>query len=351
MNERGQPILEEQWASRRVLRGEVMSGQRATDMQMHTLDGRDVWVNMSGAPIRAIDGEITGAVLISRDVTARRALERQVAEQAAVAERTRLAHELHDTVTQEIYSAGLLADSITRNWHEHRADAEAALAQLPGVIRGALAGLRVLLLELRPTALDDLPLAALLRQLAEAMSIRAQVPIAVRLNGDTGRKAASDVGDDADGAEPVLPPAIKEVFYRVAQEALMNAAKYAKARTISVQLRTRSARKGKGEGTSMRSKGTQATWRRIELEIADDGQGFDPNAIPAGHFGLAIMRERAHAVGATVQVRSQSGQGTSIVAAWHSGRGNGGGSERGSGRAPQAARRSGAIHQKEAPHG
>jgi signal transduction histidine kinase len=252
-------------------------------------------------------------VLITRDVTARRALERQVAEQAAAAERTRLAHELHDTVTQDIYSAGLLAESVMRNWQAHRTDAEAALMQLPGVIRGALAGLRVLLLELRPATLEQIPLSALLRQLAEAMSTRAKVPIAVRLHG----KGASDGVDDA---EPALPPAVKMVFYRVAQEALMNAAKYAKARAISVQLRTRGA--GKGRGTSIRGNGTQGTWSTIELEIADDGRGFDPSAVLAGHFGLAIMRERAHAVGATVQVRSQPGQGTQIVAAWRSGRGN-----------------------------
>jgi len=276
----------------------VISGQRAQDMQVHTLGGRDIWVNTTGAPIRAANGQITGVVLISRDVTARRALEQQVAEQAAASERARLAHELHDTVTQDIFSAGLLADSITRNWPEHRAEAEAALALLPGVIQGALAGLRVLLVELRPTTVDQLPLSVLLRQLGEAMSSRAKVPIAVRihLTGDNGGTKA---------VEPQLPEPVKVVFYRVAQEALMNATKYAKARTIGMHLRM------SGGGT-------------IALEIADDGQGFDPNAVSAGHFGLAIMRERTHAVGATLQVRSQPGQGTRVVVAWQSRTGQGG---------------------------
>jgi nitrate/nitrite-specific signal transduction histidine kinase len=80
----------------------------------------------------------------------------------------------------------------------------------------------------------------------------------------------------------------------------------------------------------------------FELEIADDGQGFDPSAIPAGHFGLAMMRERAQAVGATLQVRSQLGRGTRIVVAWRSGRSaEAGGSQR-----QQAAR----PHHEEAPH-
>jgi PAS domain S-box-containing protein len=298
LDEQDQPLTAEQWPLWRVLRGEILAGASAMEARARTVDGRELWISTTGAPIHTPDGQVTGAVLIARDVTARRALERQVAEQAAAAERTRLAHELHDTVTQDIYSAGLLADSITRNWPEHRAEAEEALAQLPRVIRGALAGLRVLLLELRPTTLDQIPLAALLRQLGEAMSTRAKVPIAVRIqvNGGDGVNKA---------AEPPLPPAVKLVFYRVAQEALMNAAKYANAHAICVQLWIR----GRG-----RDKGT------IELEIADDGQGFDPCAISAGHFGLAIMRERAQAVGATVQVRSQPGQGTQIVATWRSGR-------------------------------
>jgi signal transduction histidine kinase len=219
-----------------VLRGELLAGNRAVEAGMRTVEGHEVWISTTGAPMRAPDGHSSGVVLVTRDVTARRALERQVAEQAAAAERARLAHELHDTLTQEIYSAGLLANSITRNWYEHRADAEAALAQLPGLIQGALAGLRVLLLELRPTALEQRPLSALLRQLAEAMSTRAKVPIAVHLwlsgcsgSADAERDVAAEGADAApvEVAEPALPMAVKEVFYRVAQEALMNAAKYA----------------------------------------------------------------------------------------------------------------------------
>jgi signal transduction histidine kinase len=349
-DEQGQLIPLEQWPQWRVLRGEILAGASAVEGRLQTLDGRERWISTTGALIRASDEQASGVVLITRDVTARRTLERQAAEQAAeqaaAAERTRLAHELHDTVTQEIYSAGLLADSITRNWPEHRADAEAALAQLPGLIRSALAGLRVLLLELRPTTLDDLPLAALLHQLAEAMSTRAQVPIAVLLNVGHG---ASNGAETTEETEPPLPPEVKEVFYRVAQEALMNAAKYARARTISVQVRTRirgqSAGRGKSTGTSRSDMGTatQGARRTVELAIVDDGQGFDPSAIASGHFGLAIMRERAHAVGATVQIRSQPGHGTQIVAAWPNGHSTG----RSTGRALQAA----ALHKKVAPHG
>jgi PAS domain S-box-containing protein len=219
-------------------------------------------------------------------------LQAHIAQEAAAAERNRLARELHDTVTQEIFSASLLAETLPKVWeHWPRAETEQALEHLHGMNSSALAGLRALLLELRPAALEQLSLAQALRQLGAAMSARAGLPIAVT-------HQSSGI---LEGAEPPLPAAVKVAFYRVAQEALMNAAKYAQARAIHVRLRT------KGHS-------------RTELEIADDGRGFDPGAIPAGHFGLAMMRERAHGLGADLQVRSTPGQGTRVIVAWQSSR-------------------------------
>jgi two-component system nitrate/nitrite sensor histidine kinase NarX len=210
---------------------------------------------------------------------------------AAAAERNRLAQELHDTVKQDLVSASLIAQSLPMVWQTHRARAEAALQQLHSITQSAYAGLQVLLLELRPAALEQFPLAETLRQLGAAMSTRAGVPVVV------------DVEGAAAMLDPLLPAAVKIACYRVAQEALMNAARYARAHAIRVRLRTT------GTGGA----------RRLELEIADDGQGFDPQAIPAGHLGLAIMRERAQGVGANVQVRSHTGQGTVVILTWRGG--------------------------------
>jgi two-component system nitrate/nitrite sensor histidine kinase NarX len=211
-------------------------------------------------------------------------LQAHIAQEAIEAERSRLARELHDTVTQEIFSASLLAEGLPRIWETHRSQAEGALGQLHPLLRSAQAGLRALLLELRPGALEQAPLAEALEKLAAAMSVRAGGPVRV------------DIADDA-RAQLLLPAAVKVVFYRVAQEALMNAIKHAQAQTFTLRLRTQ--RQG-----------------QIELEVADDGLGFDPSAIPAGHFGLAMMRERARAVGATVQIRSQVGHGTQVSLTW-----------------------------------
>src|SRR5260370_22546552 len=198
-------------------------------------------------------------------------LQHHIERDAIDAERNWLARELHDTVTQEIFSASLLAQSIPRLWEPHPSAAEHALEELHKLTRGALAGLRMLLFELRPVTLEQVPLPDLLRQLGEVMSTRAGMPVAVRVEG-------------ADAL--LLPTAVKLALYRVAQEALSNAARHARAHAISVHLRQR--RTG-----------------RIVLEVENDGSGFDPVHVSAVHFGLAMMRERAQGIGATLRVTSR----------------------------------------------
>ncbi|HZC79009.1 MAG TPA: histidine kinase, partial [Ktedonobacterales bacterium] len=209
-------------------------------------------------------------------------LQQHIERDAIDAERNWLARELHDTVTQEIFSASLLAQSIPRLWEPHQSAAEHALEELHKLTRGALAGLRMLLFELRPVTLEQVPLPDLLRQLGEVMTTRAGAPVAVCIEG-------------ADAL--LLPTAVKPALYRVAQEALANAARHARAHAISVQLCHR--RTG-----------------RIVLAVEDDGSGFDPVRIPVGHFGLAMMRERAQGIGATLHVKSRPGTGTRVIAEW-----------------------------------
>jgi len=204
-------------------------------------------------------------------------------ERAAIeTERNRLARELHDTVTQEIFSASLIAEAIPRIWEHHPAEAAQSLQQLHQITRSALAALRALLLELRPAVLEQKPLAELLRQLGDAMTNRSGMAISLT------------IADDC----PPIPSVVKVALYRIAQEALMNAAKHANAHHIVVCLRCAQA----GE--------------TIYLEVKDDGQGFALGAVPAGHYGLGMMRERAQAVGATLRIRSRRGQGTRIIIRW-----------------------------------
>jgi PAS domain S-box-containing protein len=212
-------------------------------------------------------------------------LQNHIERAATEAERNRIARELHDTVTQEIFSASLLAQAIPRIWEQHRAEAERSLHGLYQITRGALAALRALLLELRPSALEQTALAELLRQLGDAMANRAGVPITLTVTDDF----------------PPLPAEVKFALYRIAQEALANAAKHAAAHRITMRL---VGRPGGGA---------------IQLEVRDDGQGFEPGAVPAGHFGIGMMQERARSVGATLRIRSRIGQGTRVLVEWGGG--------------------------------
>jgi two-component system nitrate/nitrite sensor histidine kinase NarX len=102
-----------------------------------------------------------------------------------------------------------------------------------------------------------------------------------------------------------LPSDVKVALYRVAQEALNNVAKHSKANRVMVSLRDVASTE-KGLGTA-----------GAELCILDDGKGFDSTHASPEHFGLAIMRERAEAIGATLDIESRPGQGTKIAVVWH----------------------------------
>ncbi len=207
---------------------------------------------------------------------------RAQAEQSAVAaERSRLARELHDAVTQTLFSASLIAEVLPRLWQRDQAEAFRRLADLRELTRGALAEMRMLLLELRPATLTEVELGDLIRQLGEAMMGRARIPVQVEIEGQ-GR----------------LRPDVQIAFYRIAQETLNNIFKHAAAHAVRVRLINR---------------GDQ-----VELTIEDDGRGFDPSGVAAGHLGLQIMRERAESVGASFDLRSEPGKGTRLDVRWQS---------------------------------
>jgi signal transduction histidine kinase len=198
---------------------------------------------------------------------------------AVTAERNRLARDLHDAVTQTLFSSSMIAEVLPRIWRRDAAEGERRLAELRELTRGALAEMRTLLLELRPAKLIEIDIADLLRQLAEAIAGRARVAASVQLEGD---------------AE--LPVDVKIAFYRIAQEALNNVSKHAQARQALIQLRRQPD--------------------LFELTITDDGSGFVFDRIRPQHLGLGIMRERADAVGATLHIESRPGQGAKITVRW-----------------------------------
>ncbi|MFP4344434.1 MAG: GAF domain-containing protein [Anaerolineales bacterium] len=205
------------------------------------------------------------------------------AEQMAVAaERNRLARDLHDAVTQTLFSASLIAEVLPVLWERNPEEGHRRLQELRELTRGALAEMRTLLLELRPATLVEAEMGELLRQLAEAITGRARLPVDLQVSG---------------GDAP-LPAEVKVAFYRIAQEALNNVVKHAGASQVSI------AYEADGDG------------RGVRLAIRDDGQGFDPAAIPPDHLGVSIMNERAENVGARLNIVSETGEGTEVAVVW-----------------------------------
>lgn len=207
------------------------------------------------------------------------ALRRQVEETATTAERERLARELHDTVSQTLFAASLHADLAPDLWDRNPEDGRRALSELRTLTRSALREMRQLLLELRPAQLVQAELSELLQGLAESFSARREVPVAVHV---------LRVGP--------LPPDVQLAFYRTAQESLQNIVKHARATQVKLSL--------------------APTKHGLVLDVADNGQGFDPGAVGPTHHGLEIMRERTAAIAGKLTIRSSPGKGTELRLEW-----------------------------------
>jgi signal transduction histidine kinase len=143
--------------------------------------------------------------------------------------------------------------------------------------------MRTMLLEMRPETLERVDLKALLTQLADAFIGRVRVPVSLDIQGTC-----------------VLTHEVKLVFYRVAQEVLNNIAKHSGARQVELRLECQPG--------------------RLNMLIKDDGLGFDPTSITPDHLGMAIMRERANSIGASLKIESQVGLGTTVELNWSSAR-------------------------------
>jgi signal transduction histidine kinase len=223
-------------------------------------------------------------------------LRTRMEKSAVAAERSRLARDLHDSVTQVLFSASLIAEVLPTVWERNRVEGEQALAEMRQLTRGALAEMRTLLLELRPAALMEAKLGDLLHQLAEAIIGRARMPVAVTVDDPCP-----------------LPHDVHVALYRIAQEALNNVTKHAEAGKAVVSLRCLPHASGPRPESSEREGVQQA-----ELRITDDGRGFDLDEVTSDHLGVGIMRERAESIGASLTIESQPGRGTRVVVSWRS---------------------------------
>jgi signal transduction histidine kinase len=200
-----------------------------------------------------------------------------------------LARELHDAVTQTLFSASLIAEALPQLWEEDPDEGRQLLLEMRQLSRGALAEMRTLLLELRPASLVEANLGDLLYQLGEAVTGRLGVPVDVHVEGESR-----------------LPPDVQVALYRIAQEALNNTVKHAQATAVSVDLCCVTSVGGVD----------RIGYQEVELSVGDNGRGFDPDVVPPERLGLGIIRERAQAIEAKLQIESQPRRGTRIRAQW-----------------------------------
>lgn len=196
----------------------------------------------------------------------------EVANQEA---RHHLARDLHDSVTQALFSATVMAEAIPRLWRTNPDSAEKFLAELHQLTRGALAETRTLLLELRPEAISQYSISELLHQLAQSVLGRKQINIETNI-------------------QPVetLTKAQQRNLYYIAHEAVSNAIKHSKADTVNISL---TSQKG-----------------IVTLSVCDNGIGFNVSDCLNRGMGLNNMHERAKEANIKLTIRSEPGAGSEV---------------------------------------
>jgi two-component system, NarL family, sensor kinase len=238
------------------------------------------WRELSG---EELDLLYTVGALVSLSVERTRLAARS-AELAALEERNRLAREIHDTLAQSLAAIAMrleTADALAES-----AGDGAPNARLAGVVRHALTLTRSTLdearrsvLDLRAAPLEGRTLVEALRSLGEEFRSAGERTLNVEVTCD-------------DAGQRTLPPAVELGLYRIAREALTNAARHANATRATVRLE--------------RTDGT------VRMRITDDGAGFDPSIVASGRYGLIGANERARLLGGSLHVESALGAGTTI---------------------------------------
>jgi signal transduction histidine kinase len=196
---------------------------------------------------------------------------------AALEERQRLARELHDSVSQALYGIALGARTARKLADQNPQLVADPLDYILSLADAGLAEMRALIFELRPESLESEGLSAALHKQASALRARHEIEVEVALCD-----------------EPEASLEVKEALYRIAQEALHNTVRHARANNVTIKMVC--------EGG------------RITLEVSDDGVGFDPGGEFPGHLGLRSMRERAQRLGGTLTLESSPGAGTAVRA-------------------------------------
>jgi signal transduction histidine kinase len=204
-------------------------------------------------------------------------LYRRIQQTAVAEERARLARDLHDSISQALYAASLYTRAAERQLKSGSLDAvQSHLDEIGSTLRGALSELRLLIFELRPPILEQAGLSGALYHRLKSVEERAGILVEWQSNLNTP-----------------LPRLLEENLYRIAQEALNNSLKHARAGQVSLRL--------------------EETAGLLRLRIADNGVGFSTESVTGSGMGLKIMQERAGQINAHLSIQSSPGAGTVIL--------------------------------------
>ncbi len=265
------------------LREEPLEGSVVQPVEFRVIarNGEERWLEHLCQPVYSASGTYLGRRGSNRDITERRraeeALGEQVRERAVATERSRLARELHDSVSQTLYSVTLYAGAARLALSAGKHDVVAEnLEELHRMAREAMVDMRMLIFELHPPALEEEGLVAALQARLAAVESRARLQTQLCVEN-----------------ERRLPIAVEEELFRIALEALNNVTKHAKAQHVTI-------------GLDFANGG-------VCMEIRDDGVGFDPGvAMRSGGMGLAGMEERVERIGGRVVIESAPRDGTTV---------------------------------------
>lgn len=206
----------------------------------------------------------------------------QLREAAAQQERNRLARDLHDSIKQQIFSINVSAAAAQERWPGDSGGALRALGDVRTSAREAMSEMEAMLQQLRPAPLETIGLVEALRKQAEALQYR------------TGASVTTEFGELPEN--DALLPGTQEAIFRIAQEALSNIARHARAKNARLRLYQK----------------CEAESPRLWLKIEDDGSGFDTTQTGTG-MGLVNIKVRAAEIGGLLTIESAPGEGTNLV--------------------------------------
>jgi signal transduction histidine kinase len=262
----------------RAIQGEVIDGAEVFLRQAGSSDG--LWVAATGRPLIDEHGQIQGGVVVYRDMSARKQLEKQVAE-VSDREQRRIGQDLHDSLCQHLVSIAFASELLRDKLERYRLPEAAQAEIIAEMVNEGISQARNLARGLYPVRLEVDGLASALEELAATVQAR---------NSITCHFTAEErvlIYDEVAGNN----------LYRIAQESVNNAIKHSRCRNISI--------------------GLGAVDEEVILTIKDDGIGFPADLASGAGMGLSIMNYRAKMIDASLDIRRGAGGGTIVLCSFH----------------------------------